>query len=62
MSFRIMLYALNILVRAVHIPGHLNTLPDLLSRFQVDEFHRLAPHMDLRPTEITLEIKEQYHL
>ena len=52
----------NILTKAVHIPGHLNTLPDLLSRFQVDQFHRMAPNMDPLPTAIPLDIKDQYQL
>ena len=44
----------NILVIAEHIPGKLNTLPDLLSRFQIEEFHKLAPNMDIDPTPVEL--------
>lgn len=42
----------NILIHAKHIPGKTNTLPDLLSRLQVKQFQRLAPHMDALPTEV----------
>ena len=34
------------LVQAKHIPGNYNVLPDLLSRFQVQEFLKQVPHMD----------------
>lgn len=40
----------NILMRAEHIAGTCNVLPDFLSRFQIQEFRRQAPHMDLEPT------------
>ena len=43
---------LNILIRAKHIPGKENILPDILSRFQMGKFHRLAPQMDNLPTVI----------
>ena len=36
----------NILVRAEHIPGKYNILPDLLSRLQREKFRALAPDMD----------------
>lgn len=42
----------NILIKAIHIPGKENILPDLLSRFQVQEFRISAPHMDPEPTLI----------
>lgn len=42
----------NILVRSEHIPGKQNILADLLSRLQVDAFHKLAPHMDKDPVII----------
>lgn len=42
----------NILVKAEHIPGTINVLADLLSRFQVDKFLCLAPNMDRSPTVI----------
>lgn len=40
----------NILMRAEHIPGNYNILPDLLSRFQIRQFQEIAPHMDKNPT------------
>ena len=46
----------NILVRAKHIPGKLNILPDLLSRFQMEQFHLHAPQMDPEPTEVPEEL------
>lgn len=42
----------NLLVRAFHIPGRENVLPDLLSRLQVDEFRKAAPMMDPEPTDV----------
>jgi hypothetical protein len=42
----------NILFKAEHIPGILNTLPDLLSRLQVQKFLELAPYMDRLPITI----------
>ena len=46
----------NILVKAQHIPGKANILPDLLSRLQIEEFHKLAPNMDIDPTPFDLEM------
>lgn len=40
-------------MRAEHIAGTGNVLPDFLSRFQIQEFRRQAPHMDLEPTIVT---------
>ena len=42
----------NLLIKAVHVPGKLNILPDLLSRLQVSRFHTLAPWMDTQPTTV----------
>jgi len=42
----------NILVRAGHIPGKLNILPDLLSRLQIKAFRARAAHMDGEPTPV----------
>ena len=42
----------NILFQAIHIPGVTNTLPDLLSRLQVEKFRKLAKDMDHQPTII----------
>ena len=44
----------NILIRCVHVEGRLNILPDLISRFKVEEFHHqvLAPQMDREPTPV----------
>lgn len=44
----------NILFRSEHIPGKHNILSDHLSRLQVLEFRRKAPHMDGQPTPILL--------
>ena len=44
----------NILIR--HLPGKANRLSDCLSRLQVKEFHRLAPHMDLLPTPLPVAV------
>lgn len=52
----------NILTKAVHIPGIQNTLPDLLSRLQVEKFHQLAPEMDLHPIIIPTAIKQKFQL
>lgn len=48
----------NILLRALHIPGTHNVLPDLLSRLQVEEFKRLAPDMDKDPTPVPASLLE----
>ena len=42
----------NVLIRAIHIPGRDNVLPDLLSRLQVARFRALAPQMAPYPTVI----------
>lgn len=42
----------NILSRCVHVSGKYNILPDLLSRLQVEEFHRPAQDMNKVPTRI----------
>lgn len=42
----------NILVKAQHISGKLNYLPDLLSRLQITEFRSSAPNMDATPTDV----------
>lgn len=42
----------NILFQAEHIPGKINTVPDLLSRLQVQKFLGLAPYMDRFPTTV----------
>ena len=60
--FVICCMSFNILTKAFHIPGKKNVLPDLLSRFQVEEFHRLAPAMDTVPTPIPEQLKEQMYL
>lgn len=43
----------NILFRAKHLPGHLNTIADRLSRFKFQEAFQCAPHLSNIP--ITLE-------
>ena len=50
---------LNILLRAKHIPGKENILPDLLSRFQMGQFKRLAPQMDNLPTDVPIDLLQQ---
>jgi hypothetical protein len=47
---------LNIHFKAKHVPGKYNTLPDMLSRFQVDAARRLAPWLDHSSTIIPAEI------
>ena len=42
----------NLLIKAVHVPGKFNQLPDALSRFQIAKFHSLAPWMDEKPTPV----------
>lgn len=46
----------NILIRAEHIPGKYNILPDLLSRLQIKKFQALAPNMDKAPTFVRQEL------
>lgn len=47
---------LNVRFRAKHVRGKLNTLPDLISRFQVEKARRLAPWLDVSPTSIPQEV------
>ena len=42
----------NILIKARHIPGHLNYLSDLLSRSQANKFLSLAPEMSRNPSSV----------
>lgn len=46
----------NILTKCVHLEGSSNILPDLVSRFQIKEFRRLAPQMDREPTTVPAEL------
>lgn len=46
----------NILIRAEHVPGKYNILPDLLSRLQITRFRSLAPHMDIQPTTVPSDL------
>ena len=46
----------NIRIRAVHIPGKVNILADVLSRLQVEQFKRLAPWASERPIEVPGEV------
>jgi hypothetical protein len=46
----------NILIRAEHIPGKYNILPDLLSYLQIKKFQALAPNMDKAPTFVRQEL------
>ena len=54
MLHRIILVGLqyNIRIRAVHIPGYLNTHADALSRLEVSKFKTTAPWADPQPTSI----------
>jgi len=42
----------NIVLKAVHIPGILNSASDALSRLQVQRFRKLVPDADLLPTPV----------
>lgn len=46
----------NILLRAEHIPGKYNILPDLLSRLQIQKFQATAPYMDKTPTLVPQDL------
>jgi hypothetical protein len=49
----------NILIKAVHISGKLNYLPDLLSRLQINQFKIVAQqHMDPDRTDVTLIVSD----
>ena len=43
---------LNVVVKAQHVSGCFNQLADLLSRFQFQKFHELAPDADRTPTPV----------
>ena len=45
-----------------HIPGNYNVLPDLLSRFQVQEFRKQAPYMDKDPTVISSSLLDDFSI
>ena len=44
---------------AIHIVGKLNPVADALSRFNFQEFHRLAPHAALAATPIPVDLLEE---
>lgn len=46
----------NILFRSQHIPGFSNTIPDLISRFRLQEVKAIAPWLDPQPTEVPLSL------
>jgi hypothetical protein len=46
----------NIRIKAVHIPGYLNSLADALSRLQVSRFKAEAPWADPSPTSVPLPL------
>jgi hypothetical protein len=55
----------NILFSAEHIPGMVNTLPDLLSRLQIKKFREMSVEMDIKPTIIPihlLQLSKTQHL
>ena len=43
---------LNVVVKAQHVSGCFNQLADLLSHFQFQKFHELAPDADRTPTPV----------
>lgn len=47
----------NFRVFARHIPGKTNTIADALSRFNLQEFHRLAPQAKQLPVDIPDEVQ-----
>ena len=42
----------NFRICAAHVPGKTNRLADALSRFNLQEFHRLAPEAQPTPVQI----------
>lgn len=42
----------NIFIKACHVQGKINTLCDALSRFHIQKFKQLAPHVDSDPQMI----------
>ena len=42
----------NFIIRAAHIPGHLNAIADSLSRSLFQKFRQLAPEADIHPTPV----------
>ena len=46
----------NILTKCIHVPSHQNILPDSVSRFQIEKFRLMAPHMDREPTAVPAEL------
>ena len=42
----------NILIRAVHLPGRENIIPDMISRQQVHKALELAPYLNRKPESI----------
>ena len=54
-KFVLLCLQLNINFRLEHIPGAKNIIPDLLSRFQIQEARRLAPHLQDHPAHIPLK-------
>ena len=46
----------NFKVTATHLPGRTNLLADALSRFQMNEFFKLAPHAKPSPQPVSREL------
>ena len=46
----------NILFRARHVPGLLNSQADYISRFQVQRFKDITPEADELPTPVPLNL------
>ena len=42
----------NFIIRAAHVPGHLNAIADSLSRLLFQRFRQLAPEADFHPTPV----------
>ena len=51
----------NILFRARHIPGVLNTGADYISRFQVEQFKQISPKADEMPTSLPANLLPLFH-
>lgn len=55
----------NIAIKSKHVPGTMNCLCDLLSRFQLQKFKQLAPHADPEPypvPDLLWEVFKKEHI
>jgi hypothetical protein len=51
----------NIMLKAEHIPGKINSIADALSRSDWQRFKTLCPEADPEPTEIPDHLNNSYH-